>query len=87
MKLVDAIGGLDAAIREAAKMAKITEFDISESPEINPVKDFIDSLSAGDAPFAKIRALKPIIKAKKTVDSISSKPQVYARSPFDFVIE
>lgn len=35
MKLVDAIGGLDAAIREAAKMAKITEFDISESPEIN----------------------------------------------------
>ena len=87
MKLVDAIGGLDAAIREAAKMAKITEFDISESPEINPVKDFIDSLSAGDAPFAKIRALKPIIKAKKTVDAISSKPQVYARSPFDFVIE
>lgn len=60
MKLVDAIGGLDAAIREAAKMAKITEFDISESPEINPVKDFIDSLSAGDAPFAKIRALKPL---------------------------
>jgi len=88
--LVDKIGGLDDAIQEAARLAKIKTFNTQNYPEYN--KNFDDLLE--NFPFAKTkeRWIKEEIgeenyKMMEQIKRIQSYKGVQARMPFDISIQ
>jgi len=88
--LVDKIGGLDDAIQEAARLAKIKTFNTQNYPEYN--KNFDDLLE--NFPFAKIkeRWIKEEIgeenyKIMEQINRIQSYKGVQARMPFEITIQ
>jgi protease-4 len=88
--LVDKIGGLDDAIQEAARLAKIKTFNTKNYPEYN--KNFDDFLE--NFPFAKTkeRWIKEEIgeenyKIMEQIKRIQSYKGVQARMPFEITIQ
>lgn len=88
--LVDKIGGLQDAIQEAARLAKIKTFNTQNYPEYN--KNFDDLLE--NFPFAKTkeRWIKEEIgeenyKMMEQIKRIQSYKGVQARMPFDISIQ
>jgi len=88
--LVDKIGGLDNAIQEAARLAKIKTFNTQNYPEYN--KNFDDLLE--NFPFAKTkeRWIKEEIgeenyKIMEQIKRIQSYKGVQARMPFEITIQ
>jgi protease-4 len=88
--LVDKIGGLDDAIQEAARLAKIKTFNTQNYPEYN--KNFDDLLE--NFPFAKTkeRWIKEEIgeenyKMMEQIKRIQSYKGVQARMPFEISIQ
>ena len=88
--LVDKIGGLDDAIQEAARLAKIKTFNTQNYPEYN--KNFDDLLE--NFPFAKTkeRWIKEEIgeenyKMMEQIKRIQSYKGVQARMPFEITIQ
>jgi protease-4 len=88
--LVDKIGGLDDAIQEAARLAKIKTFNTQNYPEYN--KNFDDLLE--NFPFAKTkeRWIKEEIgeenyKIMEEIKRIQSYKGVQARMPFEITIQ
>jgi len=88
--LVDKIGGLDDAIQEAARLAKIKTFNTQNYPEYN--KNFDDLLE--NFPFAKTkeRWIKEEIgeenyKIMEQIKRIQSYKGVQARMPFEITIQ
>jgi protease-4 len=88
--LVDKIGGLDDAIQEAARLAKIKTFNTQNYPEYN--KNFDDFLE--NFPFAKTkeRWIKEEIgeenyKIMEQIKRIQSYKGVQARMPFEITIQ
>ena len=88
--LVDKIGGLDDAIQEAARLAKIKTYNTQNYPEYN--KNFDDLLE--NFPFAKTkeRWIKEEIgeenyKMMEQIKRIQSYKGVQARMPFDISIQ
>jgi protease-4 len=88
--LVDKIGGLDNAIQEAARLAKIKTFNTQNYPEYN--KNFDDLLE--NFPFAKTkeRWIKEEIgeenyKMMEQIKRIQSYKGVQARMPFEISIQ
>lgn len=88
--LVDKIGGLDDAIQEAARLAKIKTFNTQNYPEYN--KNFDDFLE--NFPFAKTkeRWIKEEIgeenyKIMEQINRIQSYKGVQARMPFEITIQ
>ena len=88
--LVDKIGGLDDAIQEAARLAKIKTYNTQNYPEYN--KNFDDLLE--NFPFAKTkeRWIKEEIgeenyKIMEQIKRIQSYKGVQARMPFEITIQ
>jgi len=88
--LVDKIGGLDDAIQEAARLAKIKTFNTQNYPEYN--KNFDDFLE--NFPFTKTkeRWIKEEIgeenyKIMEQINRIQSYKGVQARMPFEITIQ
>ncbi len=87
---MDKIGGLDDAIQEAARLAKIKTFNTQNYPEYN--KNFDDLLE--NFPFAKTkeRWIKEEIgeenyKMMEQIKRIQSYKGVQARMPFEISIQ
>ncbi len=83
--LVDGIRSLSDCVGFAAKQAKLESFEVYEFPQSNAVSEFLSSFAQENVPFAK--AFKAVFDAKKIGGMMFSKSGVYARSPFDFIVE
>ncbi|MEY4431984.1 MAG: hypothetical protein RLZZ44_114 [Bacteroidota bacterium] len=88
--LVDKIGGLNDAIKEAARLAKITSYNTQNYPEFN--KNFDDFLE--NFPFAKSkeRLIKEEIgeenyRVMEEIKRIQNYKGVQARMPFEITIQ
>ena len=88
--LVDKIGGLDDAIQEAARLAKIKTFNTQNYPEYN--KNFDDLLE--NFPFAKTKERwineeigEENYKIMEQIKRIQSYKGVQARMPFEITIQ
>ncbi len=86
MKLVDEIGGVNAAISCAKILAKTPDASVDEFPKLDVVAEFISNFTPSvGGEFVKIKTLKPIVESLARLKKINS--GVYARTPFDFYIE
>lgn len=83
--LVDGIRPLSECVEFAAKAAKLKSFEVWEYPQRNAIAEFVSSFTDGNVPFAK--AFRAVFNARKIGNIMSAKSGVYARSPFDFVVE
>ena len=89
--LVDKIGGMDDAIKSAAKMAKLKKFKIRDYPEYE--KDFSDLLGSLGIPFVATK--ESLIKNEigdenyrliEKLKTISAKKGIQAVMPFEIII-
>ncbi len=86
MKLVDEIGGINAAVARAKILAKTPDAGVDELPKRDAVAEFISNFTPSvGGEFVKIKTFKPIVESLKRFKHFSS--GVYARAPFDFFIE
>jgi protease-4 len=93
--LVDELGGLEAAIREAAKRAKLGDkWQISEYPKAQTLEERLFGKLAGDQIFAKTSQVNPLMdefrKLKSDLGALQAMndPQgIYVRLPFNFRID
>ena len=83
--LVDGIRPLSDCVEFASKLAKLESFEVCEFPQRNTVSEFLSSFAQENVPFAK--AFRTVFNAKKIGGIMFSKSGVYARSPFDFIVE
>lgn len=87
--LVDKIGGLDDALKEAAKLAKIKDYNTQNFPEFE--KDINDIL--GNLPFAKSKESfikeelgEETYRLMKHIKKIQSQKGIQARMPYEINI-
>lgn len=82
--LVDAIGGIDTAIEEAAKLASLTDYSLNSFPK---KIDFFESLLNTQKEELTTRAMKEYLgndyKLFKTIKEIKEQDFVQARMPYD----
>lgn len=88
--LVDAIGGLDAAIQEAAKLGKTTKYRLQDYPEFD--KSFDDLLENFGLAQTKEKLLKEELGNENYIilqklKQISSQKRIQARMSFDIKIK
>jgi protease-4 len=83
--LIDEFGGLTAAIDEAAKMANIEKYVITELPEQkDPIEELVKNLLGQSSIEAKIKAeLGPNYKLYQYMKYWQNASGVQARMPFD----
>ncbi len=89
LKLVDKIGGLNTAILEAAKLAKISSYEIKELPStINPFDKIMESLSTKAATMFQSPE-KILIESKiKEIQNAFGKDKIRAQLTFDkFILD
>ncbi len=88
--LVDAIGGLDDAVKEAAKLGKTTKYRLQEYPEFD--KSFTDLLENFGLAQTKEKLLKEELGNEnylilQRIKQLSTQKRVQARMTFDMKIE
>jgi len=89
--LVDETGGLDAAIADAAKRAKLSSYEVQQYPKKG---DFFDELfnraNKKNDPLAQLglqgSAAGEILEQIKLLNQFNSHPGIYARLPFNLSI-
>ncbi|MFR9165835.1 MAG: signal peptide peptidase SppA [Dysgonomonas sp.] len=86
--LVDAIGGIDDAIAEAAKLAEIDKYAVREYPR---QKEFWEEFLSNKKEEIAVSALKEyfgndyeLIKTVKTIKNMKEQDFIQARLPYDF---
>ncbi len=89
--LVDALGGIDMAIEEAAKIAGYNEYSIKRYPR---QKDFFEELLSDKKQEIAVNAMKAyfgedysLIKTIKEIKEMKEQDFIQARLPYDFAIE
>lgn len=86
--LVDAIGGIDTAIEEAVKLAKLENYSINSYPEKT---DFFDSLLLSGKDDLATRVMKEYMgddyKLIKTLKEIKEQSYIQARIPYELDIQ
>lgn len=86
--LVDAIGGIDTAIEEAVKLAKLENYSVNSYPEKT---DFFDSLLLSGKDDLATRVMKGYIgddyKLIKTLREIKEQSYIQARIPYELDIQ
>jgi protease IV len=86
--LVDELGGLDAAVAEAAKRAKLDRYAIVELPgKTDLLEQLLEDLSGKRDPLANL-GLPPKVAGEiraqlKLLNQFNSPSGVYARMPFN----
>lgn len=85
LKLVDEIGGLSEAVEYAKKASKCENACVAECPQRDAVRDLLDMVSEGGAPFAKSVPIKTLERFKKLAET-KRRSAVYTRTPLDFKI-
>jgi protease-4 len=88
--LVDAIGGLDAAIQEAAKLGKTTKYRLQDYPEFD--KSFGDLIEKFGLAQSKEKLIKEELGDEnyiilQKIKQISSQKRIQARMSFDIKIK
>ncbi|MBP6099143.1 MAG: signal peptide peptidase SppA [Flavobacterium sp.] len=88
--LVDAIGGLDDAIKEAAKLGKTTKYRLQDYPEFD--KSFNDLLENFGLAQTKEKLLKEELGTEnymilQRIKQLSTQKRIQARMSFDMKIE
>ena len=88
--LVDAIGGLDAAIQEAAKLGKTTKYRLQDYPEFD--KSFGDLIEKFGLAQSKEKLIKEELGDEnyiilQKIKQISSQKRIQARMTFDMKIK
>lgn len=88
--LVDAIGGLDAAIQEAAKLGKTTKYRLQDYPEFD--KSFGDLIEKFGLAKSKEKLIKEELGDEnyiilQKIKQISSQKRIQARMTFDMKIK
>ncbi|MCM2280281.1 MAG: signal peptide peptidase SppA [Bdellovibrionaceae bacterium] len=85
LKLIDEIGGLDAAVRKAAEFAGIADYSLDIYPrDEDPFKRFLELLS-GETARALLQGT-PLSQLRETVSALPLRSGVYARIPFDLKV-
>ena len=89
--LVDELGGLDAAIADAAKRAKLTQFTVAEYPESkDSLTALFERLDKKNDPLARMGlgggAVGEVRAQLQLLNQFSTRPGIYARMPFNLVI-
>lgn len=86
--LVDAIGGIDTAIEEAIKLAKLENYSVNSYPEKT---DFFDSLLLSGKDDLATRVMKEYMgddyKLIKTLKEIKEQSYIQARIPYELDIQ
>lgn len=86
--LVDAIGGIDTAIEEAVKLAKLENYSVNSYPEKT---DFFDSLFLSGKDDLATRVMKEYMgddyKLIKTLKEIKEQSYIQARIPYELDIQ
>lgn len=86
--LVDAIGGIDTAIEEAVKLAKLENYSVNSYPEKT---DFFDSLLLNGKDDLATRVMKEYMgddyKLIKTLKEIKEQSYIQARIPYELDIQ
>lgn len=86
--LVDAIGGIDTAIEEAVKLAKLENYSVNSYPEKT---DFFDSLLLSGKDDLATRVMKGYMgddyKLIKTLREIKEQSYIQARIPYELDIQ
>lgn len=86
--LVDAIGGIDTAIEEAVKLAKLENYSVNSYPEKT---DFFDSLLLSGKDDLATRVMKEYMgddyKLIKTLKEIKEQSYIQARIPYELDIQ
>lgn len=89
--LVDAIGGMDDAILEAAKTTHLTEYKVAEYPKLpSPFEAFMQSQQDGIAASIVKEYLGTdfhIIKSIKEIKDLKEQDFIQARIPYDLQIK
>lgn len=85
--LVDAIGGIDDAIKEAAKLANIEEYNLADYPK---KQGFLEQFLNTQKEDLTTKALKEYLGSDylmlKTMKEIKEQDYVQARLPYDFAL-
>lgn len=85
--LVDALGNIDTAIQEAAKLAKLDDYSLQDYPK---KVDFIESLLSNQKEEFATKAMKEYLgkdyELFKTIKEIKEQDFVQARMPYDISI-
>ncbi len=85
--LVDALGNIDTAIQEAAKLAKLDDYSLQDYPK---KVDFLESLLSNQKEEFATRAMKEYLgkdyELFKTIKEIKEQDFVQARMPYDISI-
>lgn len=82
--LVDGLGGMDVAIKEAAKLAKLKDYSLQNYPKKTSFFDLLLSSSKDDmAAKAMKEYLGADYKAIKSIKELQSTDYVQARLPYD----
>ncbi len=85
--LVDALGNIDTAIQEAAKLAKIDDYSLQDYPK---KVDFLESLLSNQKEEFATKAMKEYLgndyELFKTIKEIKEQDFVQARMPYDISI-
>ncbi|MBD8387450.1 signal peptide peptidase SppA [Dysgonomonas sp. BGC7] len=85
--LVDALGSIDTAIEEAAKLAKLEDYSLSSFPKKT---DFFESFLSNQKEELTTKAMKEYLGSDyqffKTLKEIKDQDFVQARMPYDVVV-
>lgn len=85
--LVDALGNIDTAIEEAAKLAKLDDYSLQDYPKKG---DFLESLLSNQKEEFATKAMKEYLgkdyELFKTIKEIKEQDFVQARMPYDISI-
>ncbi len=85
--LVDALGNIDTAIQEAAKLAKLDDYSLQDYPK---KVDFLESLLSNQKEEFATKAMKEYLgkdyELFKTIKEIKEQDFVQARMPYDISI-
>ncbi len=86
--LVDALGSIDTAIEEAAKLAKLEDYSLSSFPKKT---DFFESFLSNQKEELTTKAMKEYLGSDyqffKTLKEIKDQDFVQARMPYDVVVK
>lgn len=86
--LIDAIGNIDTAVEEAAKLASIEDYSLRSFPKKT---DFFESLFSDQKEELTTRAMKEYLGSDyqyfKTLKEIKEQDFIQARMPYDIVIK
>jgi protease IV len=89
--LVDELGGLDAAIADAAKRAKLGKYTVAEYPAArNWLRELLEGLDQQKDPLARLGlqhgAAGEVRAQLQFLNQFKARPGVYARLPFNLVV-